>query len=93
MSDDVGNVFHVLFFCHLYILFGEMSLMSFAHFLIVFFFSFFGHAIWQQDLSSQPGIERASPAVEVQSLNHWTTREVPVLFVFILLNFDFFYIS
>ena len=40
MSDDVGNVFHVLFFCHLYILFGEMSLMSFAHFLIVFFFLF-----------------------------------------------------
>ena len=24
-----------------------------------------------------PGIEPASPTVEVQSLNHWTTREVP----------------
>ena len=28
-------------------------------------------------LIPQPGIEPASPALEVQSLNHWTTREVP----------------
>ena len=32
-------------------------------------------------LVSQPGIEPMLPAVEVQSLNHWTAREVPnVLF-------------
>ena len=30
-----------------------------------------------RDLSSQPGIEPAPPAVEVWSLNHWTAREVP----------------
>ena len=24
-----------------------------------------------------PGIEPASPVVEVQSLNHWTAKEVP----------------
>lgn len=29
------------------------------------------------DLSSQPGIELMSPALEAQSLNHWTARDVP----------------
>ena len=28
-------------------------------------------------LVSQPGIEPTPPALEEQSLNHWTTREVP----------------
>ena len=28
-------------------------------------------------LVPQPGIEPVSPAVEAQSLNHWSTREVP----------------
>ena len=28
-------------------------------------------------LVSQPGIEPTTPAVDVQNLNHWTTREVP----------------
>ena len=28
-----------------------------------------------------PGIEPAPPTVEAQSLNHWTTREVPVAFL------------
>ena len=27
----------------------------------------------------QPGIERAPPALQAGSLNHWTTREVPIL--------------
>ena len=30
-------------------------------------------------LSPQPGIEPAPPALEVQSLNHWTTREVKTI--------------
>ena len=30
-----------------------------------------------QDLSLWPGIEPVSPALGVQSFNHWTTREVP----------------
>ena len=34
----------------------------------------FGHASW---LVPWPGIEPMSPAVKAQSLNHWTTREVP----------------
>ena len=33
-------------------------------------------------LVPQPGMEPAPPAVEVQSLNHWTTREVPDFIVF-----------
>ena len=28
-------------------------------------------------LVPQPGIEPTPPAVEAQSLNHWTTSEVP----------------
>ena len=28
-------------------------------------------------LVPQPGIEPVPPALEAQSLNHWTTREVP----------------
>ena len=34
-------------------------------------------------LFPQPGIKPASPALEVQSLNHWTTREVPRILAFI----------
>ena len=43
----------------------------------------FGHAVYgMQDLRSRPGIEPVPPAVEVQSLNHWTAREVPPTFSF-----------
>ena len=31
-------------------------------------------------LLPQPGIKLESPAVEAQSLTHWTTREVPLSF-------------
>ena len=41
-----------------------------------FFFFLFGRAM--QILAPQPGIKPTPPAVEAQSLNHWTTREVPV---------------
>ena len=33
-------------------------------------------------LVPQPGIEPMSPALKVQKLNHWTTREVPDSSVF-----------
>ena len=33
-----------------------------------------------QDLVPRPGIEPGSPALGVQSPNHWTTREVPNVF-------------
>ena len=35
-------------------------------------------------LVPRPGIEPASPAVKVQSCNHWTAREFPVLFCFLI---------
>ena len=47
-------------------------------FLWVLFWVFFWphhRACWI--LVLRLGVEPASPAVEVQSLNHWTTREVP----------------
>ena len=50
--------------------FCDLSLLS-------FFFLSVLHAMW--DLSSWPGIEPRLPAVETQSHNHWTTREVPIL--------------
>ena len=48
---------------------------------MVFTFHYFGgggppHGMW--DLISPPGVEPMSPALEVRSLNHWTTREVPI---------------
>ena len=47
---------------------------------IYLFFLSFDHAACRI-LFPPPGIEPTSPAVEVQSLNHWTTREVS-LFIF-----------
>ena len=41
------------------------------------YFSFLAvpHGMW--DLSSPTRAETCAPAMEVQNLNHWTTREVP----------------
>ena len=36
-------------------------------------------------LVPRPGIEPVPPAVETQSLNHWTTREVPRWYTFFFL--------
>ena len=36
------------------------------------------------DLVLQPGIEPRTPALGVQSLIHWTTREVPPIRIFLL---------
>ena len=33
-----------------------------------------------RDLVPRPGIEPRPPALEVRSLTHWTTREVPFFF-------------
>ena len=38
-----------------------------------------------------PGIEPAPPAVEAQSLNHWTAREVSHLFIVNTLPILFFF--
>ena len=49
-------------------------------------FFFWPHCVARRILVPWPGIKPVPPAVEVQSLNHWTTREVPEN-VFILLSF------
>ena len=46
------------------------------------FFYFWLHHAACGILIPRPGIEPMPPAVEVRSLNHWTTREVPWLPVF-----------
>ena len=34
-----------------------------------------------QDLIHQPGIKLTSPALAIQSLNHWTAREAPIMMI------------
>ena len=46
------------------------------------FFFFFAMSLGLWDLSFPNRIEPGAPAVEVQSLNQWTTREVQKLLVF-----------
>ena len=50
--------------------------LHYPHFLSFFFFFFFLTVLHGMILVSQPGIESVPPALEVQSLNHWTAREV-----------------
>ena len=55
----------------------------YPHILVIFKNSFL--FFWPRPaacgiLVPQPGIEPALPAVEAWSLNHWTTREVPIFF-------------
>ena len=58
------------------------------------FFFFWPHHTACRILVPQPGIEPVPPALEMQSLNHWTTREVPVQFfgLFVCLIYFFIYI-
>ena len=53
---------------------GQMPLGSQGKLLCIYFWVFL--PCGTRDLSSQPGIKPTPPAVEEQSLNHWTTREV-----------------
>ena len=53
----------------------------------------FGHIVWPVGILlivHQPGIEPVPPAVEVQSLNCWTTREVPKSKQFLKQIIDYF---
>ena len=45
--------------------------------LLLLFLKFLAIPQGMWDLSSQPRVKPVSPMVEVQSLNHWTTKEVP----------------
>ena len=57
-----------------------MCFFKFFFFLIYYLFRLH-HVAWGI-LDPRPGIKLSSPAVEVQSLNPWTTREVPYVFHF-----------
>ena len=45
------------------------------------------HGPWCAGFRSQTEVKPAPLAMEAQSLNHWTAREVPHLFIFLLLFF------
>ena len=45
--------------------------------LFYYFIFIFGHTAAWGTLVAQPGIKPTLPALEAQSLNHWTTREIP----------------
>ena len=55
---------------------GPLAVLDGYFFSFLFFFFFLPQAVALRILAPQPGIEPMPPAVEVQSLNHWTTREV-----------------
>ena len=61
---------------------GISSWIFFSLFLFVCLFFGFFLIFWPRHtacriLVPRPGIEPAPPAMKAQSLNHWTTREVP----------------
>ena len=59
---------------------------------MTFFFFFAGgrgaHSVPGGILFPQPGIQSKAPAVEAESLNHWTTREVPVVILICLIIYE-----
>ena len=71
----------------------KKKILFYDHFFLTFFFG--PHPAAYVILVPRPGIEPLPTAVEVQSLNHWTGREVPlttfidrhatVLIIFIIL--------
>ena len=48
---------------------------------LAFFFFFWPHRMARGIQFPQPGIKPAPPALEGQSLNHWTSREVPCVWL------------
>ena len=53
--------------------------ISFSFFPFFLLFFFFPHHVAYRILAPGPGIEPMPPAVDAQSRNHWTPREVPEL--------------
>ena len=75
-------LFSVLFFIT-DILVGGTSLWGF---FLFFFFNFWPRCLACGILVPRPGIEPVSLALGAQSLNHWTTREVPLIVVLICIS-------
>ena len=63
--------------------------LYFIIFLILKSFFFGLHHAAFGILVPQPGIESITPAEEIQSLNHWTTRQVPMINFFSVVNEKF----
>ena len=72
--DDGLGMSHFFFFFELYLvgLFCIILFLSLSFLIIIFWL----HCMACWILTPQPGIEPALPVLEVQNLNHWTTREV-----------------
>ena len=51
--------------------------MDFVSEILKFSFFVWPHCTACRILVPPPGIKSVAPAVEAQSLNHWTTKEVP----------------
>ena len=66
---------------------GKQSILCFFFFFILFFLNFWLHCPTCGILVPGPGIKLSPSALEAQSLNHWTTREVPILCILLLLLF------
>ena len=59
--------------------FLDDSFFFFQFILLKYSIFYFGHVLQQWGiLVPLPGIEPMSPALKAQSLNHWTTRLVPI---------------
>ena len=54
-------------------------------FIFILFYFFLAARVACRILVPQPGIKSVPPTMEVQSLNHWTAREVPWEFPFLSL--------
>ena len=46
----------------------------------------FSSSLWHANMCKQPRIEPRPPVLRARSLSHWTTREVPVIFFFIIIT-------
>ena len=66
----------------------EFHMYGIMQYIVFFFFLiFWSHCAACRILVPRPGIELMCPALEAQSLNHWTTREVPSIQCFVWLFF------
>ena len=92
LSLEISPFSLVVFHFLKYILFG-INIATSAVLCLVFhsisfsilFLSFWPCRVTCRMLVPRPGIEPMPPAVEAQSPNHWTAREFPLSFYFLLL--------
>ena len=63
---------------------------SFLNYILFIFLIFWPHQAACGILVPWPGIEPTPPALEVRSLNHWTTREV-LLIIFLIFKYNLWF--